>query len=121
METKGETGLIDKKFYEITNEEMIALIKTGNVKHRRCDVCGCGLAMPDLGVYSREGLNTAVCTDCTSTKEHHDLLAYIEDLKKSHSKQEVIKILNKRMEETWGDSDIFTIEEWKEQIMVKDE
>jgi len=95
---------------------MIALIKTGNVKHRRCDVCGCELAMPDIGVYSREGLNTVACTACSHTKQHYNLLAYIEDLKKSHSKKEILKILDKRMKDTWGeDVSVFTVEEWKEQ------
>jgi len=110
----------DKKIYELTDKDMIAQIKTGTVKHRRCDVCGCELAVPDLGVYSRDGLNTTVCEICTPTKEHHDLLAYIQDLRKSHSKQEIIEMLDKRMEETWGDSDIFTIEEWEEQTKEDD-
>ena len=105
----------EKKFYDITDKEMIAQIKTGTVKHRRCDVCGCELAMPDLGVYSREGLQTVVCESCTPTKEHHDLLAHVKDLRESHSKQEIVDILDKRMEDTWGDASIFTIEEWKEQ------
>ena len=105
----------EKKFYELTDEDVVTQIKTGTVKHRRCDVCGCELAMPDLGVYSRDGLNTAACTACSHTKQHYDLLKYMEDLKKSHSKKEILEILDKRMEETWGNSDIFTFEEWKEQ------
>lgn len=104
-----------KKFYEMTESEILAQIKTGTVKHRRCDVCGCGLAMPDVGPYIREGLNTVACTTCTNTRAHHDLLSYIEDLKKSYSKKEILEMLDKRMDETWGsDSSVFTIEEWKE-------
>lgn len=105
-----------KKFYELTDKDMIALIKTGTVKHRRCDVCGCELAMPDCGVFSRKSLNTTVCPECTPTTKHYDLLMYIEDLKKTKSKEEIIEILDKRMEETWEEANIFTIEEWKEQI-----
>lgn len=105
-----------KKFYEMTESEMLAQIKTGTVKHRRCDICGCGLALPDVGPYIREGLNTVACTGCTNTRPHLDLLGYIEDLKKSHSKKEILEILDKRMEDTWSsDSSIFTVEEWKEQ------
>ena len=99
---------------ELTDEDITVKIKTGTVKHRQCDVCGCELSMPDSGVYSREGLQTAVCDICTPAKEHYVLLAYIEELKKTHSKQEIIEILDKRMEETWGDSSIYTIEEWEE-------
>jgi len=104
----------DKKIYEITDEEMITQIKTGTIKHRRCDVCGCELSMPDLGVYSREGLNTATCTNCTHTKACSDFLAYVEDLRKSKTKKEVLEILNERMKETWGEASIFTIEDWGE-------
>ena len=105
-----------KKLYEITDKEMIALIEAGNVKHRQCDVCGCELSMPDSGVYSREGLNTATCTNCTYTKTASNFLAYVQELRKTKTKQEILEILDKRMEETWGDNaNIFTIEEWKEQ------
>lgn len=107
--------MTEKKFFELTDRKIIALIKTGNVRHKRCDVCGCELAMLDAGVYVREGLTTTVCTTCSHTKQHYDLLAYIEDLKKSHSKKEILEILDKRMEGTWGDASIFTIEEWEEQ------
>jgi len=37
-------------------------------------------------------------------------------LKKSHSKKEILKILDKRMKDTWGeDVSVFTVEEWEEQ------
>ena len=110
-----------KKFYDMTDKEFIAQIETGNVKHRRCDVCGCELAIPDIGVYSREGLTTSICTKCTPTKEHHDLLAYIEKMKQSHSKKEITEILDKRIKDTWGnDASMFTIEEWEEQTKGDD-
>ena len=73
----------DKKFYDITDKEMIAQIKTRNVKHRRCDLCGCELAFPDIGEYTREGLHTVACTTCSPTKQHYDLLAYIGNFKKN--------------------------------------
>ncbi len=104
-----------KDILEHTDEYMLAQIKTGTVKHRRCDVCGCELAIPDLGVFSRGALTTMACTTCSNTKAHHVLLSYIEDLKKTHNKAGVHQILDERMKETWDESGIFTVEEWEEQ------
>lgn len=107
--------MVEKKIFELTDKDMIALIKKGTIRHRRCDVCGCELSVPDLGVFSREAFTTMACTGCSNTKAHYVLLSYIEDLRKSHNKQEVHQILDKRMKETWDDGSIFTVEKWKEQ------
>ena len=105
-----------KKFFELTDKEILALIKKGEIRHRRCDVCGCELSVPDLGVYSRKGFTTMACTNCSNTRAHYTLLSYIEDLRKTHDKQEVHHILDKRMKETWDEGSIFTAEDWEEQI-----
>jgi hypothetical protein len=95
--------------FEITEK-----IKQGNVYHRRCDVCGCELAVPDAGVFSRDFFTTMACTICSYTKLHSDLLGYVEELKKQYNndKAKVHKILEQRMIETWGKGSLYTMEDW---------
>ena len=107
--------MTEKKFFELTDRDMIALIKKGEVRHRLCNVCGCELSVSDAGVFSREGVTTMACTVCTNTKAHYALLSYIVELRKSHDKQEIHHILEERMKETWDDGSIFTVEKWEEQ------
>lgn len=104
---------------DIELEKLRNEIAKGTVCHRRCDICGCELAMPDVGLYSREVLNTVSCTACTNTKALSILLRYVEDLRKTCSKQEILKILDERMIETWGgEASVFTFDEFKEQFMT---
>lgn len=105
--------LLDKDDLKITDEEFLILLKTNNVHHRRCDVCGCDLPVPDRATFSRKVLQTMACTACTDTKAHRDLLIYVEELRKKHDKATVIEILDDRMDNTWGKGDVFTVEEWK--------
>lgn len=100
----------ESKIFEQMQEE----IKKGTVRHRRCDVCGCELAIPDIGLYSRDVFVSMACTQCSYTKAHSVFLGYIEDLRKSHTKPDVLRILDEQMTETLGEADIFTIDEWNE-------
>lgn len=108
--------LLDKDDLKISDKEILTLLKTNNIHHRRCDVCGCELSVPDRGTFSRKVMQTMACTVCTNTKEHATLLAYIEELRKKHDKATVIEILDSRMEDTWGEGDIFTVEEWNQGV-----
>lgn len=95
--------------------EILEKIKQGNIHHRRCDVCGCELAVPDAGAFSRSFFTTMACTGCSYTKQHSDLLGYVEELKKQNrdDKATVHRILDERMMETWGNGSIYTIEDWE--------
>jgi len=108
-------GKMVEKTDEEMEQKMMEEIKKGNVHHRRCDVCGCELAVPDIDVYSKELFTTMACTVCSNTKQHSDLLAYVEELRKQNKndKPKVHKILEERMEETWGEGSIYTIEDWE--------
>lgn len=107
--------LLDKEDMELTDDEVLALIKTNNVYHRRCDVCGCDLSVPACGVFSRKAMITMACTVCSNTKPHATLLNYVGELKKKHEdKALIIEILDERMYETWGYGSIFTVDEWDE-------
>ena len=106
--------LLDKDDLELSDKEFLTLLKTNNVHHRRCDICGCELAMPDRGIFSRKAMQTNACTVCTNTREHQDLLEYVMELRKKHDKATIIEILDNRMDETWGKGEVFTIEEWNE-------
>ena len=99
---------------EKDDTKLLELIKEGNVYHRRCDVCGCELAVPDAEIFSREFLTTMVCTECSYTKQHSDLLSYIEFLRREYNndKAKVHKILDERMEGTWGRGHPFTMDDW---------
>ena len=107
-------GLIDKHDKDLTEEETVLLIKTGNVRHRLCDVCGCELAVPDRGIFGRGVMTTMACTICTNTKKHMDFLAFVEDLRKKHDKPTVEEILDTRLDETWEKGSIFTYDKWVE-------
>lgn len=107
--------LLDKDDLELTDKEFMVLLRTNNVLHRMCDVCGCELAMPDRGKFSRKVIQTMACTACTNTKQHTDLLIFIDDLRKKHDKATVIEIMDARMQDTWGEGNVFTEDEWKEQ------
>lgn len=85
--------------------------------HRRCDICGCELAIPDIGVYSRQVLNTVACTACSNTKKHLDFLKWVESLRKTYTKKEILELIEDGLNQIWGyDVSIFTVEEWDEQI-----
>ncbi len=101
--------------------KMRKTVERGTVRHRCCDVCGCELAMPDVGLFSRETLNTAVCTDCSNTEEHCKFLEYVERLRESYSKKEILRMLDERLNGVCGtDASVFTIEEWNEQMSEKE-
>ncbi|MBE3122063.1 MAG: hypothetical protein IMZ58_07660 [Thermoplasmata archaeon] len=101
--------MVGAEFKRIESE-----IKKGNIRHRRCDICGCELAVPDMGMYSRDVFVSMACPVCSYTKAHSILLGYIEELRKSHTKKEILKILDDRLNETWGlEVSVFTIDEWE--------
>jgi len=54
------------------------------------------------------------CTVCSYTKRHSDLLAYVEFLRREYNndKPKIHKILDERMEETWGRGNPFTMDDW---------
>lgn len=106
--------LLEKNDLELTDKEFEILLKTNNVYHRKCDICGCDLAIPNRGVFSRKAIQTVACESCTNTKAHNDLLMYIEKLKKKHDKATIIEILDNRMDETWGQGETFTVKEWND-------
>jgi hypothetical protein len=95
-------------------DEIKQEIQKGNIRHRRCDVCGCELVMPDIGMFGRMTLNTAICSECSDMKAQSNLLQYVQELRKTKTKQEVIKILDEKMIKTWGEASKFTIEEWED-------
>ena len=94
--------------------EMEAQIARGGVHRRKCDICGSEIDVPDIGPFTRGFFICMACTTCTDSKPHHTLLEYIKDLmKRNYTKTEVQKILDKRMEETWGlESSVFTTDEF---------